>query len=82
VSNLGYTPIPNWILDQWSFRLQPAALRVLLYVYRRTRGFGKEADRLSVGQLCAGIIKRDQTRLDGGTGLSTVFHKYTNVYLT
>src|SRR5438093_9298581 len=66
----GYTAVPNWFLDEWLPDLSHAALSVLLYVCRRTSGFGKGSDRVSLNQFCNGITKADGTHLDHGTGLS------------
>ena len=64
------TQIPDVILDQWMSALTGAELKVLLYVARRTYGFGKERDRISLQQLSRGIRRRDGSVLDYGTGLS------------
>jgi phage replication O-like protein O len=64
------TQIPDVILDQWMAALSGAELKVVLYVARRTFGFGKESDNISLNQIASGIKKRDGTVLDRGTGLS------------
>lgn len=64
------TQIPDMILDQWMWALTGAELKVLLYVARRTYGFGKDWDRISLQQLARGIRRRDGSVLDRGTGLS------------
>lgn len=64
------TQIPDVILDQWMADLSGAELKVVLYVARRTFGFGKESDNISLNQIASGIKKRDGTILDRGTGLS------------
>jgi phage replication O-like protein O len=51
-------------------QLSGAELKVLLYIARRTYGFGKESDRISLSQIAEGIVKRDGTVLDRGTGIS------------
>jgi hypothetical protein len=51
-------------------RLSEAELKVLLYVIRRTFGFKKDADAISMLQMEKGITKRDGTVLDTGTGMS------------
>jgi len=50
--------------------LSGAELKVLLYVARRTYGFGKESDNISLNQMAGGIKRRDGSCLDQGTGLS------------
>jgi hypothetical protein len=67
---LNSTQIPDVILDFWLSELSGAELKVVLYVARRTFGFGKKSDNISLSQICTGIIKRDGTVLDTGTGLS------------
>jgi hypothetical protein len=64
------TQIPDLILDFWLSELSGAELKVVFYIARRTFGFGKQSDNISLTQLCSGITKRDGTILDTGTGLS------------
>lgn len=64
------TQVPDVILDRWMAALSGAEFKVLMYVARRTYGFGKDADRISLSQLARGIRRRDGSRLDCGTGLS------------
>jgi hypothetical protein len=65
------TPVPNTIIDQWMVSLTLSQLRVILYITRRTYGFGQpDGDTISLDQLMHGITRRDGTRLDHGTGLS------------
>ncbi|MBX9581989.1 MAG: replication protein, partial [Gemmataceae bacterium] len=64
------TQVPDIILDHWMGELSGAEFKVLLYVARRTYGFGKDSDAISLNQLARGIRRRDGTVLDRGTGLS------------
>ena len=64
------TPIPDQVFDELLHRLSGAELKVLLYICRRTFGFKKESDDISLNQMLNGIVKRDGTRIDYGTGLS------------
>lgn len=64
------TQIPDIILDHWMCNLSGAELKVVLYIARRTFGFGKESDNVSLNQIANGIKKRDGIMLDCGTGLS------------
>jgi phage replication O-like protein O len=64
------TQIPDLILDRWMAELSGSEFKVLLYVARRTYGFGKESDNISLNQMASGIRRRDGTILDLGTGLS------------
>jgi len=65
-----FTQVPDDFIDEVAPRLREGELRVMLYVIRRTYGFGKLADRISINQLCNGIMTRDGRRLDWGTGMS------------
>jgi phage replication O-like protein O len=64
------TQIPDVILDHWMAELSGAEFKVLLYIARRTYGFGKDSDSISLNQIAQGITKRDGTTLDRGTGVS------------
>jgi hypothetical protein len=68
--SLNCTPIPDEFFDVLAVELSEAELRVLLYIMRRTFGFKKHADAISLSQLTSGIRRRDGTVLDQGTGLS------------
>jgi phage replication O-like protein O len=63
------TPTPDEIFDVWMADLSHPELKVLLYIVRRTLGFKKDADRISIDQMCNGIVKHNGERLDKGTGL-------------
>jgi hypothetical protein len=64
------TPTPDEIFDVWLSELTGSELKVLLYIARRTFGFKKDADRISLTQICEGIVTREGKVLDRGTGLS------------
>lgn len=64
------TQIPDEFLDYHMAFLSGAEVKVMLYIFRRTLGFKRYTDNISLNQLLSGIIKRDGTRLDYGTGLS------------
>jgi hypothetical protein len=66
-----YTQTPNELFDELLApgRLTEAELRVLLYIVRRTFGFAKDADAISLSQLTDGIVKADGQRLDYGAGV-------------
>ncbi len=64
------TFVPDDVFDVLAPRLSEAELRVLLYIVRRTFGFGKCADAISLKQLTDGITARDGRVLDHGTGMS------------
>lgn len=65
-----YTMVPDEVFDILLPRLSKAELKVLLYIIRRTFGFNQDSDAISVTQISEGIVRRDGTRLDHGTGLS------------
>lgn len=64
------TFVPDDVFDLIAPRLTEAELRVLLYIVRRTFGFAKNADAISLRQLTDGITARDGRILDHGTGMS------------
>ncbi len=49
------TQVPDVILDHWMAALSGAEFKVLLYVARRTYGFGKDSDNISLNQMASGI---------------------------
>jgi hypothetical protein len=63
------TPTPDEIFDRFLTALTHGELKVLLYIVRRTYGFKKASDQISLKQICEGIRKQDGERLDSGTGL-------------
>jgi Bacteriophage replication protein O len=63
------TPVPDEVFDVLMPQLSGAELKVLLYICRRTFGFKKESDTISLHQIATGIKTRDGRVLDGGTGL-------------
>jgi hypothetical protein len=65
-----YTPVPDALFDEVMHDLSGAELKVLLYIIRRTFGFKKESDNISLAQLCNGIKTKDGRVLDHGTGLN------------
>jgi hypothetical protein len=66
-----YTMVPNEVFDLLLPDLSGAELKVLLYVCRRTFGFGKLEDGISLSQMLEGVISRDGRRLDWGCGLKS-----------
>jgi hypothetical protein len=67
---MSYTYFPNTLVDDYLHDLSGAEVKVLLYIIRRTLGFGKVSDVISLSQFTHGIRKKDGTVLDAGTGLS------------
>ena len=69
-SSPNFTQVPDDVFDLLMPRLTEAELRVLLYIIRRTFGFKKDADAISINQMVDGITTREGRVLDSGTGLS------------
>src|SRR3954470_13784123 len=64
------TPVPDVLFDELLPRLENGELRVLLYIIRRTYGFKKDFDNISMSQMVHGLRRKDGTYLDRGTGMS------------
>lgn len=64
------TQVPDEVFDVLMPTLSGAELKVLLYICRRTFGFRKASDSISISQLTSGITTRDGRVLDSGTGLA------------
>src|SRR5258708_36907275 len=65
-----YTQVPDDLFDELLSELSGAELKVLLYIIRRTFGFKKTSEQISLQQIRMGITTRDGRVLDRGTGLS------------
>ena len=63
------TIFPDTLLDLVMPFLSPTEWKVCTYVVRRTFGWKKASDRISLEQICHGIVRRDGSRLDHGTQL-------------
>jgi hypothetical protein len=63
------TPVPDEVFDVLMPQLSGAELKVLMYICRRTFGFKKASDSISLSQIAYGITTRDGRVLDSGTGL-------------
>ena len=55
-----YTPVPDELFDELLPDLGEAELRVPLYIVRRTFGFKKDSDSISLSQMIGGITTRDR----------------------
>jgi biotin operon repressor len=64
------TPTPDDLFDLFLPDLNLGEIRVILYIIRRTLGFKKKVDQISLKQLCGGISKLNGEELDRGTGMS------------
>ena len=65
-----YTIVPDELFDELLAELSGSELKVLLYIIRRTFGWKKDTDNISLKQMVEGIRKADGSILDSGTGLS------------
>lgn len=63
-----YWPYPR-ALNGWWHTLTPTEQKVLDYILRHTWGYRKTADSISYSQFVNGIIKKDGTVIDTGTGI-------------
>ena len=63
------TPVPDQVFDELLSHLSGAEVKVLLYICRRTFGFKKESDNISLSQIVSGIVTKEGKVLDRGTGL-------------
>lgn len=66
----GYTQVPDEFFDVCLPHLSGSETKVMCYLFRRTFGWKKESDAVSLSQLTDGIMRRDGTRLDGGAGVT------------
>jgi hypothetical protein len=81
ISKPNATMIPNEVLDYLMPRLTEGELKVVLYICRRTFGFQKDADAISINQMIKGLKTADGKVLDEGTGLgkATVIRATTSL---
>lgn len=63
------TVVPDELFDVLMPQLTEAELRVLLYIIRRTFGFKKSSDDISLRQIVDGITTKDGRALDHGAGV-------------
>lgn len=70
VTSPNTTQVPDQYLDELLPILSGAELKVLLYITRRTFGFKKPSDNISLSQMLHGIRTRDGRTLDRGVGLT------------
>src|SRR5690349_9904359 len=65
-----YTQVPDELFDELLPDLSGAELKVLLYIVRRTFGFKRESDSISLSQMLNGLRTHDGRVLDRGAGVS------------
>src|SRR6266704_614214 len=63
------TPVPDILFDELLSWLTGSELKVLLYIIRRTRGFKKDSDAISLSQFQKGITTKEGKQLDKGCGI-------------
>jgi Bacteriophage replication protein O len=66
-----YTQVPDELFDKLMAHLSGAELKVLLYIIRRTFGFKKDSDNISLRQICHGIKTRGGGDLGQGNGVKS-----------
>jgi hypothetical protein len=69
-SSPNFTPVPDEFFDQVAPRLNGGEVKLALYMIRRTYGFKKDNDNISLSQMLKGIVRADGKRLDHGVGIS------------
>ena len=62
--------VPTVILSRYMARLSGAELKVLMYIWRRTESPDRKLFKLTIRQICDGLVGADGTVLDRGTNLS------------
>lgn len=65
-----YTQVPDELFDELLPELSGAELKVLLYIIRRTFGFKRDRDSISLSQMLHGVQSRSGEVLDRGAGVS------------
>jgi hypothetical protein len=65
-----YTPVPDEVFDELLSKVSGNQLKVLMYIIRRTFGFQKDSDNISINQMLCGITKKEGGKQDRGVGLS------------
>src|SRR5512135_736680 len=65
-----YTQVPDELFDTLMVELSGAELKVLLYIIRRTFGFKRDSDTISLSQMLGGLKTSDGRQLDRGVGIS------------
>lgn len=53
------TPVPDQLFDELLYHLSPTEIVVLLYIIRRTYGFKKQSDNISLNQMVNGITTKE-----------------------
>jgi hypothetical protein len=67
----GFSQVPNILLDMLRGILKRNEYDVFMYLVRRTLGFHKLSDAISMNQFLNGIVTREGKRLDFGCGVKS-----------
>lgn len=70
IKSPNYTQVPDVVIDMLMADLSGAEFKALIYIIRRTFGFKKDSDYISLSQMVNGIKTRDGKIIDRGTGLN------------
>lgn len=70
LKGLLFTTVPDYFLANVMTTLKESELRVMLYIYLHTLGYGKLADSINYDQFLNGIVTKEGKRLDQGAGVS------------
>lgn len=65
-----YTQVPDEVFDELLAEVSGNQLKVLMYIIRRTFGFKRDSDNISISQMLHGITTKEGKVLDRGVGLS------------
>ena len=68
-SSPNFTSVPDELFDELLPELSGSELKVLLYIIRRTFGFKRDDDNISLSQMLNGIVTSDGRVLDRGAGI-------------
>jgi hypothetical protein len=70
IKSPNYTQVPDVVIDMLMADFSGAEFKTLIYIIRRTFGFKKDSDYISLSQMVNGIKTRDGKIIDRGTGLN------------
>ncbi|HEX2912176.1 MAG TPA: hypothetical protein VH186_15305 [Chloroflexia bacterium] len=70
MEGIHFTTIPDYFLAHIMTELSHSELRVMLYIYLHTLGYGKLEDAISYDQFLNGVVTNSGHRLDKGAGIS------------
>jgi|SRR5450755_1111225 len=72
-SDQGFTQLPHELIEQLHKIDSLAELKIILYIMRHTWGFQEfdKPKKITVDEFMSGRKRKDGTRLDNGTGLSS-----------